>query len=192
MMKLGHGPLCAQHLRCTGRVQAGPENFAHSAHSIDVGPCAMPPARSALAVDLKQTVSHGSQMNKNSALVHSGQPYPPFSPSPSQPLCHTEQPDLLAGERPSRGGENGAHDAIRSPSLVCAPTVGWMHHRRVASQRRLSLPTRTDEVVSVVCLEFSSSSVCLQAAAGQGLVPEHTPVGGGLRFNRGASPFEQR
>jgi hypothetical protein len=134
MMKLGHDPLCAQHLRCTGRVQPGPENFAHSAHSIDVGPCAMPPARSALAVDLKQTVSHGSQMNKNSAPVHSGQPYPHSLPrllnhcaTPSNQICqpvsvHHEE------EKTEPMTPSGAPRWCARPPLGGCTTVEWPHN----------------------------------------------------------------
>jgi hypothetical protein len=85
----------------------------------------------------------------------------------SLPLPHrSERATELVGRRATQREERKrARGTVLSPSLACAPTVGWTRHHRVASQRRLFTPALTDEVVSAVNLG--------------GLDPEHTPVSGG-------------
>jgi hypothetical protein len=120
--------------------------------------------RATMAVHLDRTTVRRSRLNK---------PVPGQAHNPSTLILHSHLLALstIVPHRATRfvsqretiaRRRNGARGAVRSPSLACAPTVGWTRHRRVASRRCLFAPARTDEVASAVILG--------------GLVPEHTSV----------------
>jgi hypothetical protein len=78
-----------------------------------------------------------------------------FSPLPLP--CRSERATELVVRRATQREERKrARGAVLSPSLVCAPTVGWTCHHQVASQRRLFTSARTDEVASVGSDEVST------------------------------------
>jgi hypothetical protein len=133
MMKLAHGPLCAQHLQCLGRVQPGPENFAHSACSVDVGPYTVPLARSTLAVDPKWTVVSGSRMNKTRPRCTLAKPSPHSLPrllnhhaAPSDQICRPvsvhRKDKKTEPTTPSRAPRRCAR-----PPLGGRATIEWPH-----------------------------------------------------------------
>jgi hypothetical protein len=79
-----------------------------------------------------------------------------FSPLPLP--RRSERVTELVGRRATQHEERKrARDAVLSPSLACAPTVGWTRNHRVASQRRLFAPARTDEVASIGSIEVLTS-----------------------------------
>jgi hypothetical protein len=82
-----------------------------------------------------------------------------FSPLPL-PRRSERATELLGQRATQRNERKRDRGAVLSPSPACAPTVGWTRHHRVASQRHLFAPVRTDEVASAVNLG--------------GLIPEHT------------------
>jgi hypothetical protein len=108
-----------------------------------------------------------------------------FSPLPLP--RHSERATELVGRRATQREERKcARGAVLSPSLVCAPTIGWTRHHRVASQRRLFASARTDEVASVGSDEVSSPCAHPQVVRRRDLESDHAPTSSGSGSTRAA------